>query len=463
MRSRNVDTIQQKPDIVRIKKNVVVNKADVKIKSNSKKVPKDVIPCDELSDVEDCDDINNVSIEVIDEDGTLEPIKCIYGGSQRKLCSSELCMVCYNKSFASSNRVKSWSKKNIVNPRDVCLSSQTKYLFNCNICKHEITTSPDAIKRRGMCVYCAKQRICLNDSCQHCTNLSFASSKKAFMWSKKNNILSREVFKSSNSKKYLFDCNVCNHTFQNHPYNVDNPYGKGNGCPYCGKKLLCSNDACKICFDRSFASIHTSKYWSKKNKIKPREVFKSSAIKFIFNCEICGHEFKCRLDNIKSRNQSCTCTQNKTESKLKNWIIENKYDFIPQIKYDWCKNLQTNRHLPFDFVIEPLKIIIELDGPQHFKQISNWDTPEKIMNTDVYKMKCAIDNGYTIIRLLQVDVHNNKNNWENKLKKCIDIRILEKKLEKHVDIRNKKSYYFLCANHEYLEHEILLNIALLKN
>mgnify|MGYP007014887089 CR=1 FL=1 len=44
----------------------------------------------------------------------------------------------------------------------------------------------------------------------------------------------------------------------------------------------------------------------------------------------------------------------------------------------------TNKYLPFDFVLEDLNIIVEQDGPQHFKQISNWQMPELTKINEIY-------------------------------------------------------------------------------
>jgi very-short-patch-repair endonuclease len=77
-------------------------------------------------------------------------------------------------------------------------------------------------------------------------------------------------------------------------------------------------------------------------------------------------------------------------------------------KVEWCK---IKRHCPFDFAIPSLKLVIELDGPQHFKQVSNWEPPEQTQHRDAFKTKCANENGWKIIRLLQVDVFNDENKW----------------------------------------------------
>ena len=51
-----------------------------------------------------------------------------------------------------------------------------------------------------------------------------------------------------------------------------------------------------------------------------------------------------------------------------------------------------------------------------------------------------------MIRLLQEDVLSDKNDWMDKLKTCIDT----------ID---RQPYYFLCANGEYVNHEMLLQVA----
>jgi len=66
--------------------------------------------------------------------------------------------------------------------------------------------------------------------------------------------------------------------------------------------------------------------------------------------------------------------------------------------------VQKKKHLPFDFCIQEHKIIIELDGRQHFKQVSNWCSPEEQFENDKFKEDCANNNGYSVIRLLQHDV-----------------------------------------------------------
>ena len=116
-------------------------------------------------------------------------------------------------------------------------------------------------------------------------------------------------------------------------------------------------------------------------------------------------------------------------------------NIIHKYKVDWCKNIS---YLPFDFVLKLLKIIIELDGPQHFIQIMNWKSPEETRKGDIYKMECANENGYSIIRILQKDVYYNKYDWLSELINNIE-KIIQEKIVQNI---------YMCKNDEYKDFDI---------
>lgn len=351
----------------------------------------------------------------------------------KQLCDKNDCNYCFNKSFASHEKAIFWSNKNNKNPRQVFKFSTEKYIFDCNKCNHEFIMRIECITINNYwCSYCGLKKLCSNINCNLCFNKSFASHEKALFWSNKNQITPREIFKSSN-EKYLFNCNNCNHEFENRISNITHV---NQWCSYCciPSKKRCDNLECDFCFKKSFASHEKAKYWSHKNKLKPRFVAISSQSKYIFECNECNTEFETTCAHIVEGKWCPTC-KNKTEKKLLKWLSIN-YEVTYQNKYEWCKNIETNRYLFFDFVIEEYKIIIELDGMQHLKQVWNWSNPEEIQNRDTYKMKKANENGYTIIRILQDDVYKDKNDWKNKLIESIKIY-------------DKPLYIYISNNNEY--------------
>lgn len=338
----------------------------------------------------------------------------------------------FEKSFASNEKSKYWSNKNKLKPIEVSKSSNKKYLFNCNLCNHEFESSLNDIVSGSWCSYCGNhsKKLCSIDECKMCFEKSFASHNKFICWSIENKLKPREVFKKS-KKIYLFDCDKCYHSFESRLEHINN----GHWCPYCVNQKLCKNNDCKICFEKSFASHNKSVYWSNKNINKPRDVFMSSGNKYCFDCNKCNNTFESSLDHIK-QGKWCSYCLYKTETKLYEKLKEKYCSLIHQYKVKWCKN---KKYLPYDFVIPEHKIIIELDGLQHFQQVGNWKSPQENLIRDKYKEDCANNNGYSIIRILQDDVYNDRFEWLNELDENIQKIINDKQIQN----------IYICKLNEY--------------
>ena len=132
----------------------------------------------------------------------------------------------------------------------------------------------------------------------------------------------------------------------------------------------------------------------------------------------------------------CPICVNKTEAKLYEKLITIYSTLQTQFKQDWCKKQLC---LPFDFCIPEYKIIIELDGEQHFRQVRDWKSPEEQQENDKYKEECANQNGYSVIRLLQEDVYNDTYDWVKELCEAIE------QIKSSEGIKNRR----LCKNGEY--------------
>jgi very-short-patch-repair endonuclease len=192
-----------------------------------------------------------------------------------------------------------------------------------------------------------------------------------------------------------------------------------------------------MCFNNSFASIKKNKYLHDK-EINPRNLFKSTNKKYKFECDICQKVFQTSLSDI-TKGVWCSFCVNKTEKILSDKLKEKYNTLESQFRVEWCKNIKTNRYLPFDFVIEERKIIIELDGKQHFEQISNWLSPKETRINDLYKMNCANENGFSVIRILQEDVFYDTFVWFDEIKQAIQ-KIIDDKIIQNI---------FICKNNEY--------------
>jgi len=343
---------------------------------------------------------------------------CPYCGNN-KLCGIKDCMVCLPKSFASSDRAAYWNyERNKIEPISVTLNCNKKFWFTCSECKHDFEAELNSVTSRNRwCPYCVNQKLCNNEQCNMCLDKSFKSSDKAKYWdSEKNDAKPRDVFLCSN-KKFWFVCRECKHSIQTVPRNVTR---NGNWCAYCTHQKLCENKICDFCYTNSFASSDKIIHWNvkKNSNINPRTVFKSSSKKYWFTCGKCKYDFIVALGHV-TNGKWCPKCKNKTEKLLYTFITSMFPDTVTQKTFDWCRNPETNRLLPFDFYIQSLNIIIELDGQQHFTQVSNWKCPVVQNIRDKYKMDLALRNGLSVIRILQTDVYSDKNNWKNLLTKSM--------------------------------------------
>ena len=377
-------------------------------------------------------------------------LNCVVGGKwcsycsnpPRRLCDDLHCSPCYNKSFASHPKAHCWSIKNggNIKPRDVFLSSSEVYTYTCDVCLHDIVCSPNHLSNGKWCAVCTHQKLCDDQGCKLCFETSFASHPKSTCWSYSNNgtVKPRDVFQKT-PRKYWFKCDnkECNHLFKG----ILSEISGGGWCAYCSSppKQLCDDTQCTACFKKSFASHPKASCWvdEKNGEVTPRNVFVSAKGSYWFRCDKCTYLFEIRLYSI-SAGHWCSSCKNKTEFKFYE-IVKNTYpSILRQFKQNWCIR---KRELPFDFCIPEHKIIIEIDGPQHFQQVSNWKCPIETHIDDKFKEKCANDNGYHTIRLPQSSVLSDEFDWEKEVHFAIQI------INNNLDTNVTNTY--LCVNYEY--------------
>ena len=394
----------------------------------------------------DCDFCNHKFETALNNITKLKnPTWCPYCANL-KLCYNDNCNLCFEKSFVSHEKSQYWNKEKNgdINPRNITKGTNSKYWFNCVLCNHTFDTAISGITRKNeprWCNYCVNRKLCEDDNCKICFEKSFVSHEKSQYWNKEKNgdVNPRKVFKCSKTRCW-FDCVVCNHTFESTLNDITSK--RPTWCPYCTNKNMCLEDNCIYCYNKSFASHEKSKYWNteRNGETNPRKLFKCSSNKYWFDCDKCSHTFEGGLNHITNKNEPrwCPFCNNKTEGKLYKIMKEIYPSISYQLRVDWCKNVS---YLPYDFYILNLNIIIELDGPQHFRQIMDWKSPEEQNKTDKYKEKCANENGYSIIRILQEDVFNDNYDWKTEL-----VNNIEK-----IKINNIIQNIYMCKNNEYTD------------
>ena len=187
----------------------------------------------------------------------------------------------------------------------------------------------------------------------------------------------------------------------------------GKGCNDCGQlRRTLTQTKTREQFIKDAKSIHGNKY--NYNSV----IYKNNMTKVTIWCTIHNYYFKQKPGNHLNKN-GCPLCIHKTEAILYEFLKQ-LYPLQREVTFDWCINPVTNKNYRFDFYIALLNLLIELDGPQHTRQVHNWSSPEQTQKSDRFKIIQALKNGRSLIRISQEDVWNDRNDWKTKLLSAID-------------------------------------------
>ncbi len=173
-----------------------------------------------------------------------------------------------------------------------------------------------------------------------------------------------------------------------------------SGCPKCANNVTLTNNE-----------------FTEKANIKHKNKYDYSQISYINNRTkvdiICKeHGVFQQTPTRHLGGEGCPSCVNKTDYKFFTYLNSRYPSVQRQFKADWCKQ---KRCLPYDYVVEEYKKIIELDGPHH---------SETQNQQNLFKTKCANENGYSVIRILHADVSNELIDFDY-LTKCIETNELK--------------------------------------
>ena len=128
------------------------------------------------------------------------------------------------------------------------------------------------------------------------------------------------------------------------------------------------------------------------------------------HCTICSHNWDASPDNLL-RGKGCpVCASSKGEKRIRKWLEEHKVNFVSEYRFNDCRDI---RPLPFDFYLKDKILLIEFDGPHHFKEVK-WfgkTTPEEmkeyfegVKRRDKIKNDYCEEKGIQLLRIPYTDI-----------------------------------------------------------
>lgn len=387
-----------------------------------------------------CDDCPHVFSAVLNNVSTFHNWCPYCTGLGRMFCGKEQCSFCFTRSFAEEDIFPLiWGKYNLEDSKPWMYKPKARHIgwFDCTVCNHSFKAALYSVTKGSRCPFCAEpcNRLCEDArECDTCLVKTFFAYPHMDYWAERNGKLKPWHFTISSNESAWFVCRHCFHEYNSKICDVTG----GTRCPYCAHKDLCKDvKGCRVCFSNIFASVEKVIHLTKNNShFDPLRCFKGDNLVGIEMCCKKNHVFMTTPYSVTAGRWCPDCV-NRTETVLYDFLLQS-YKVKSQARFDWCKNPTTKRLLPFDFVIEKYKILIELDGAQHFRQVSNWKTPEHIKRIDVFKMKLALENGYSVVRMKQEDVYYNTIDWKGAIVRRI--ALYSRPIVRYVWLRGDKDY-----------------------
>ena len=251
--------------------------------------------------------------------------------SNKKLCDDVNCIICLNKSFASSDKALYLSQKNTINPRTVFKSCNKKFIFNCNTCSNEFTATLNNISGGKWCKSCGfissreKQSMKLEEFLERCKE----AHGDTYDYSK--------VIMNGVDRNVTIICKIHGEFLQT-PFHH---YSEKNGCSDCA--IIKRADSNRYTLDEFISKaneVHDNKY------DYSNVIYINSQESVIIICKIHG-EF---IQAPKSHLQGCGCKKcgeisahDKQRQTTEEFIIRAKE--IHGDTYDYSKTNYLSGHL----------------------------------------------------------------------------------------------------------------------
>jgi hypothetical protein len=118
---------------------------------------------------------------------------------------------------------------------------------------------------------------------------------------------------------------------------------------------------------------------------------------------ICGTIFEKKWSKFKDGQRCPKCYKHGMDSMASGYLQDilefYNVDYEMEKRFEECINPKTSKMLPFDYFIEKIGLLIEVDGEQHERPSYGKNTFEALKERDKIKDEYARDHGYTLLRI----------------------------------------------------------------
>lgn len=275
-----------------------------------------------------------------------------------------------------------------IEPLDKYTKNNVKIRLKCKKCGYVWTTTPNKLlSSKTGCSKCAGQVKMKTEDLR----------EKLKEWNP--NIVLLGEFGGVDVKTQV-KCKICGNVWESTPSHLK----ERRGCPICARKYL-----------TSLYVKSKEKFIEEMKKIDPTiEIigeYVNNRTKIKCRCKDCGNEWEATPSNLLKYRGCPACSASKGEKFIAYYLKENNIAFIPQKRFDDCKD---KRALSFDFYLPSFNICIEFDGQQHFSPDIYFGESEEKAKEDFERLKrrdniknnyCA-KNNITLIRIPYWEVNN---------------------------------------------------------
>lgn len=146
--------------------------------------------------------------------------------------------------------------------------------------------------------------------------------------------------------------------------------------------------------------------------IEPLESYKGSHYKIKYRCRNCGFEHQASPTNLLSNFGCPNCSSSKGEAAIREFLLKYGVVYEAEKSFEDCRD---QLPLRFDFYIPEIRLLIEYQGEQHYKERFDWAVAlsgteaasfTTLQKHDNIKRQYCRDKGYEELKIKYTDLKN---------------------------------------------------------